>query len=236
MFDSHSSTTTEEATMTTTNPVKRQRRPRLDERLEAFVKAFREYEAAAQTPAAVPEALLGSGYMPLSEAVQYLGTTTRQQLKAERSSKAWVPVLKGNKVPVSEVCRTYRRLAKQRLLTLAQAAAEKLNTRHGAGEWMVRDEAGKSIPTPGIVSGFCWSVREPFMAFDDDDNDGIHGIDGYGVDVVAAALGVPMAEVKRLVAAGTIFAYRTRRGASLVTRAELDAHKRRLERERAKAA
>lgn len=229
MFDSKGSDEGAEMTTTTTTATKaaKQRRPRLDARLEAFVIAYRAYQHAAAQPLVVPEELLEAGYMPLAMAATLLKTPAAKLAKLERSDTAWIPVLSGKRVPVSEVCRAFRRLQKKIPAQMAKAAADVLNDR---SEPLWSGHAG--VATGPIF----WNASDRGffdLSHDDDDNDGIHGIEGHGLENVAAILELPKAEVKRLLEDRTIFAYRPRRGGWLVTQAEVDAHKRRLERERA---
>lgn len=208
----------------------------LSERERSFILAYRRYLAAESAPATMPPELLECGYMPLASAVKHLGTTVVRQLAMDRSRNPyWVPVLKNKTVPVSELARAYRRLEKRRVRGLAQEAAETLNTRVGAGEWRVRADDGRSVPSIGIARGLFWRVSDDSLFGlgddDDDENDGWHGVPGYSIDEVAAQLGLSKAEVRRLIDDRTIFAYRSsRRGGAVITQAEIDAHKRRLER------
>lgn len=183
----------------------------------ALLAAFRDLRHAEMKPLVVPDALLEHGYVTKRRAAQLLGIPVKD-VEAMTDRNTWrlgghVPLLKNGTIPISELRRELSRRRREALQKLAQEVVKHVTT-EGVGHWRV------------------WSTG----SFLEDD----HGKclrEAWGVAAIAERLSISQAAVSRLIedeSKDGLFASRHRRIRGwFVTTEELEAYKRKLDREAA---
>lgn len=194
---------------------------RLTDRERAFLKALRRFEEARAESISPPEALLEHGKMPLKTAATLIGKSVAEITGRDRSGRyisphELVPVLRGELTVCSEALRAWKRAQADRLEDIGRAATECLNTRKGGnGKW-----AGVAVGPFWHLSLTGSSYAPPFLRWN-------------SIEKISQRIGCSKAEAKRLMN-GTLFCHVIDgRGTRFVTNEELDAYKRKLDREAA---